>query len=270
MAITQVRLQGTLNNPGYPSSSPGLLGCNGTIYFRLDGTMRDTVTGITVSPGVVASCAVIAGAYDITVYATDAAGVAYAPATVLYEVWLELTDGSTPVLVLWGKVSVPAALSGGGFGLDDLVPIIPTADDLSAHISNTAIHSGGRELAHVEQTLDNALAASTTGVDIPSMAVSAPTSGKAVGIWFGGHCYDSALNVTDSMLLLEDGVQVDAAIVTLGAIASIGNLQGYCPRTPSPGSHIYKLQMSSLSTGHTVHAYGGANAPLYLSIRENP
>lgn len=270
VALTQVRLQGTLDNAGYATASPGDLGAYGTLRFKLLGSMRDTAGNVVV-PGTEVACAVVNGAYDITVFATDSPGVATAPAVLLYTVTLELVVGNTAQVLSYGNMPVPAALAGGGFGLDDLVPIVVAATDLAAHIADTTMHGTGRELGYAESQNIYPQVGSAAS-DIPGMTSTVTTTGKPISVEFGGFVYYSTAAGSCSVYydLYEDGVQVGRAGETCSQQNGVYFSFGHVRRVPAPGTHIYKLKLNVLSAGVTGNALGAPQDPIELSIVEHP
>ena len=116
---------------------------------------------------------------------------------------------------------------------------------------------------------NSAMFTTTSGsfVDVTGMSLSVTTGTRPVQIVVSALISNNTANVMTEVILLEDGVQVSGQIASNPVANNWSPISFTCPRNPSAGAHVYKLQMKT-DAASTGSFYGGATYAADLIVNE--
>ena len=181
------------------------------------------------------------------------------------------TDASVTPTKLTGSPSVSSGngvvWNGGAWiGID-----LATQAELDAHINDTLAHP--RELGYLVKqdgsfSSTTTFAYPTTGADVPGTTLTITKGARPILIRVKiGRLDNLSTGGTSVVTLLEDGVDVDTAVMDIGIAGKGTGVVLEYRSTVAPGVHTYTLRLST-SSGHTAVLAADLLLPLRMSVTE--
>lgn len=123
------------------------------------------------------------------------------------------------------------------------------------------------ELGYAQITT-NATQTSTTATDVPGLSVTVTTGSRPIMVIFDAvNCNNDTSGGAWIASIAEDGTVIASASGTSAAAAQSLPAHREVRRSPTPGSHTYKIQLSRFG-GVTAAIAATAANPAYIQVRE--
>lgn len=143
-----------------------------------------------------------------------------------------------------------------------------TAAEVAAAAHADAVAAGGLELGYAQITAD-ATRASTTPADVAGLSTTVTVGARPIMVIFD--C-NSVLNTAATggvgVDILEDGVTIARLSEILATASNVTPGHREIRRTPTAGSHVYKIQLSALLSGTATIKAGpaGTTGPAFIQV----